>query len=395
MLKHYDLIILGGGCAGLSLATRLSRQGGSTPRTLVLERRPQYENDRTWCFWELPGSEATDLVEHRWNRFHIQTDRQHVTPDCSQMPYCAISAARFYNYSRYLIEMSPHVDLRTNVAVLGEIRRSGTRWEVRTDQGDLSAALIVDTRPRREPRTGDAILWQTFLGAEVCFSSPCLEAGTVTLMDFRQSVPGRILFTYILPYTPLRGLIEVTEFSPLAQPPATLQPVLDRVLRELSQGRSFETRRTEAGALPMGLAPPLSEPSEPHQSYVQAGVRAGGARPATGYAFQRIQRWSDRCAASVLERGLPLGNPADPPLLAMLDHVFLRVLRQYPDRAPALFAQLFANAATPSVLRFLGDQAGPADILNVVSALPPAMFVKELLALGGERSSGWIESFVS
>ena len=47
----YDLIIIGGGCAGLSLARRLI-EDESTLRVLILEHRDAYSDDRTWCFWE-------------------------------------------------------------------------------------------------------------------------------------------------------------------------------------------------------------------------------------------------------------------------------------------------------------------------------------------------------
>jgi lycopene beta-cyclase len=47
----YDLIILGGGCAGLSLARRLSELGEDCPQTVILESRSSYTDDRTWCFW--------------------------------------------------------------------------------------------------------------------------------------------------------------------------------------------------------------------------------------------------------------------------------------------------------------------------------------------------------
>ena len=47
-----DLIILGGGCAGLSLALNLAKQGSVCPNTLILEKREAYSNDRTWGFWQ-------------------------------------------------------------------------------------------------------------------------------------------------------------------------------------------------------------------------------------------------------------------------------------------------------------------------------------------------------
>lgn len=96
-----------------------------------------------------------------------------------------------------------------------------------------------------------------------------------------------------------------------------------------------------------------------------------------------------------MEGAPPIAHPADPLIPALLDRLFLRVLRQHPQQAPTLFAQLFATAPTPSVIRFLSDQAGVGDFVNVVSALPPGIFLKELFALCSGRAAEWRESLVS
>ncbi len=398
MSRELDLIILGGGCAGLSLAAKLGKLGDAAPRTLVIDKRSSYQNDRTWCFWQLPGSEALDLVEHRWTRFQVSSYQRIVWADCSGQPYCAIPSSRFYEHSLSAIKQSPRVSLLGGVSVHGGVHRKDSMWEVQTPNGAFSAKCVVDTRPIRAPRAGDAVLWQTFLGAEVEFAEGSFDSRGVTLMDFRKSPSGRIVFTYVLPFSSTRGLVEVTEFSPFAMPPADLQPLLHSALATIACGSCYKTLRTEAGALPMGLALPVSPAAMPEvldRSYVRAGVAGGGARAATGYAFQRIQRWATCCADSLVANGMPIGHPAEPSSLALLDHLFLRVLRENPNQASTLFTQLFASAPTPSVLRFLGDRPGIADVLNVVGALPPGPFIKELASVCRGRANSWRESLAS
>ena len=49
----YDYIILGRGCAGLSLIMHiLSSSHLSNKRILLIEKEVKNKNDRTWCFWE-------------------------------------------------------------------------------------------------------------------------------------------------------------------------------------------------------------------------------------------------------------------------------------------------------------------------------------------------------
>lgn len=393
MSNEFDLIIIGGGCAGLSLASHLSRYGEAAPRTLVLDGLTEYRNDRTWCFWQLPGTEGVDLVEHQWQRFRVGGKEASVNVDCADHPYCAIPADRFYRHALNTIEESAQVSFQGGSPVIGRIRRSGARWEVETPQGSFSARSVVDTRPTGAPRVGGALLWQSFLGVEIESVKECFPAKEMTLMDFGRSPEHRMVFTYVLPFSSTRALVEVTEFSPTPLQATDLQALLTEALKEISQGGQYRRLRTEAGILPMGQAalPTDAEGS----SYVRAGVASGAARACTGYAFQRIQRWASQCALTVVEDGHPIGQPKDSRSLAFLDQLFLRVLRENPNLAPSFFTQLFSAASTGSVLRFLGDRPTVMDVLRVVNALPPRPFLKALVDVCKEPALAWRESLVS
>ena len=87
MRTDADLIVLGAGCAGLALASRLSRYGDLAPRTVILDQRKDYSNDRTWCFW---GDEATPFARdagHQWRRLRISAAGNVVDFDCAETPY--------------------------------------------------------------------------------------------------------------------------------------------------------------------------------------------------------------------------------------------------------------------------------------------------------------------
>jgi lycopene beta-cyclase len=50
-MKSYDIIIAGGGAAGLSLACHLVQSPLRDRRVLIVEQDAKDQNDRTWCFW--------------------------------------------------------------------------------------------------------------------------------------------------------------------------------------------------------------------------------------------------------------------------------------------------------------------------------------------------------
>ena len=51
-MKEFDYVIIGGGCAGLSLAYELDLYQKLSKKTLaIVEPRKEYLRDKTWSFW--------------------------------------------------------------------------------------------------------------------------------------------------------------------------------------------------------------------------------------------------------------------------------------------------------------------------------------------------------
>ena len=95
-----DLVVLGGGCAGLSLAERLAEQSGPCRRVAVLEPRSRYSNDRSWCFWRLGPHRHDALVRHRWSQIGVRSPSKTVRMDCAETPYQLLEASAFYDQAR-------------------------------------------------------------------------------------------------------------------------------------------------------------------------------------------------------------------------------------------------------------------------------------------------------
>jgi lycopene beta-cyclase len=148
----------------------------------------------------------------------------------------------------------------------------------------------------------------------------------------------------------------------------------------------FSVLRSEHGILPMGQAAPAQN-MDP--TFVRAGVAGGGVRAASGFAFQRIQRWAEDCAAALSAGHPPRAHSPDPWLLRTMDGLFLRVLRARPDLASDLFFKLFAMKNSGHIIRFMSDCPTLADYVAIVSALPAGPFLREIprgLTVSSRRS---------
>ncbi len=383
MSDHFDVVILGGGCAGLSLSMALAAQGVHCPRTLVIESRTEYTNDRTWCYWNDRYAPAQYPIQQRWQTMRVVHAGRSVSLDCGSTPYHMLAAQDFYDTAQVSIDRQANIELRRGTSVVGEPTRSGVVWIIRTGSGDVTARSVVDTRPPLVPRRDGAALWQSFYGEEIECSASVFDASSMDLMHFLAPDPRYIPFLYVLPVTPTRALVEVTVFGAAPLAPRELSARLQAAVAERVGDAPFTTLRREHGILPMGLNEP---PSSAHRSCVRVGVMAGGARPSTGYAFQRIQRWAGDCAHALVSSRHPIDHQPDPLPLRVMDRIFLDVLRADPSRGGALFFSLFSRADPARVIRFLSGNGGVIDALAVAAAMPMPPFVRAALAMTRRRS---------
>jgi lycopene beta-cyclase len=308
-----------------------------------------------------------------------------VVADCRDMPYQMLASVDFYAEACRLIGRSPVVSLMLDTECYGEAQRTGDCWRVDTDRGPMTATAVVDTRPP-PTKADDALLWQSFSGQEVSCSTAPFDPSTVELMNFAPPHEHEVGFTYVLPMTPERALVESTVFSPRPVAPASLAQRQAFAVDRHCAGRPFEVQRSENGVLPMGWRHP-----RPGQGggATRGGVRSGGARPASGYAFVRIQRWAHAAAAAIRSGRAAPPHRADPPLTRTMDRLLLEVLRKRPELGPQLFLDLFSRADPRRVVRFLSDQGTLADHAAMVAALPARRFLGALLARRrGGRSAG-------
>lgn len=368
-----DVAVLGGGCAGLSLAARLA---GNGPRVTVIEPRTRYDEDRTWSYWRTERDPYADCVRARWRRWAVTAGGERVVRASTGLCYETLSAAAFYQRSIDAIEAAPNTELRLATSVTAEPRPLDRGFAIATNRGECRARVVVDTRPHGgAPRFG-----QYFIGAEIEVDGAAFDETTVELMDFAPPRDDRIDFVYVLPFSADRALVEATSFAPTPPAASELESALAAAVGRFAGGRAVREVRREQGFIPMQPQASQRAAASGHLGWVRAGLAGGAARPSTGYAFQRIQRAADQLATQ-LRAGDPPTPPAlDGPIARGMDALFLRVIRRWPTRGPQLFVELFRRAPVDRLERFLAGSTASQDRLAVIGALPPKPFLRELFA---------------
>ena len=374
MNQHFDLVIIGGGCAGLSLAYQLSQFGENCPRTLIIEERADYINDRTWCFWDLQDPIHKDLAPYAWKKFIIKNNHRTHEHSCQETPYLMLPSDIFYKNIISAIKLNTKIQLLTGEKLVGEVIKKDT-WQIATSTFTATGTNVVDTRPTKTMTKKDSLMWQSFVGYEVELDSPLFMEDQLVLMDFDSSFKEGLAFIYFLPTSKTKALIEYTVFSEDLFVAEQLTARLLEKIGEYTQNTSYKILRKEAAILPMGNKE-IEQKEDP--TYLFAGLFAGGARPSSGYAFQRIQTWAKECALELKNNHQLKKFKKDSWIQKWMDLLFIIVIKKNPSIGAKVFENLFKNCEAKTVAYFMSDHSSLWGKLKIVSALPALTFLSAI-----------------
>jgi len=375
----YDVAILGAGLAGLSLAVRLAEPQFAGMRVLVVDPRTSFGRDRTWSYWALRPHPFAAAVSASWNRWAVVGNGRDAVQHAPGLRYETIPADALYRVALDRLRAATHIDLR--LGVKADAAESPGAVQIQLGANSVRAAVAFDTRPT--PDLGRHGLTQRFLGQEIETERSVFDPTTAMLMDFRCAQSGAAHFTYVLPTTERRALVEDTWFAPAGlRPPDHRRAIRDYMARQHGVER-FDVLFEEQGALPMD---PVFRP-RPGRRLQPLGSPGGANRPSTGYAFNAIQARCDVIAADLAAKRQPGAPRARPWLVRAMDSILLRLIEVRPEQAPHIFATLFARCPPGALVRFLNDAGGPADLLAVSAAIPwaPTLDMAGRMAVGRMR----------
>ena len=148
-MKEFDYIIIGGGCAGLTLAYELEINNKLDKKTLaIIEPRPEYKRDKTWSFWKVIDHNFDDCIIKSWNNFSINSISESHELRTEKFPYQSIDSGLFYK------KINSKLSKNTNIHFFKNINEIST-----------NNAFIFNSVP--PPNLSKSKLWQHFQGVEI------------------------------------------------------------------------------------------------------------------------------------------------------------------------------------------------------------------------------------
>ena len=368
MNETVDVALVGGGGAASLVLAALDRHGLTGLRVAVVDPVHKRGQDRTWAFWDRPGSDLDPLLSASWSRVDVVTPAGRRVLDLTPMRYAMLRSAPVYDRAA---EAERRLGATRVGAAAGALDDDGHRVIVRdTDGGELvRAAWVLDSRPRPPERPGRTNWLQHFRGWWVETDGPTFDPARAVLMDFRTPQPARgVSFGYLLPVSDRYALIEYTEFSPALLTDDAYDAALRGYVHLLGlDPAALRIREVENGVIPMTDGPFVARPSP---RVVRLGTAGGATRPSTGFTFSAMHRQADEVARALAAGRPPVPRPAYPRRHRWMDAVALRALDRGRIGGVEFFDRLFDRNPAERVLRFLDGATSPGEDLAVMRSSP-------------------------
>ncbi|MEU5976520.1 lycopene cyclase family protein [Streptomyces sp. NPDC047315] len=349
-----DVVVIGGGAAGLSLAHRLTEYGAATVTVVEPPDGPLRPPERTWCYWDSGIDGLEEAVSASWSVLRLHgADRRPVNVGPAPFTYRMVRSTDFERLVHDRLARSDGGRLLR--ATVESVHGVPAGAEVRcTLPGGRSLALrarrVFDSRPLPVLPPARTRLLQHFRGWFVRTDTDRFDPSVADLMDFRVPQPSHgLAFGYVLPLAPDRALVEYTEFSGATLTTEAYESALGHYCRDVLGLGALTVERAEQGVIPMTDA---HFPRRAGPAHFRVGTAGGATRAATGYTFAAVQRQS-RAIAAALRDGRTTVPPPHGRRASAMDAVLLRALDTGRIDGPRFFTDLFRRIPAERLLRFL------------------------------------------
>ena len=354
-MKEFDYVIIGGGCAGLSLAYELDLHKKLENKTLaIIEPRDEYKRDKTWSFWKVIDHNFNDCVKKSWENFSINSPKENKHLKCDNYPYQSIDSGLFYKKTVAKLKENKNISFFKNIKDINQ-----------------NKSFVFNSVHSQETNKNN--LWQHFCGVEIKTKDQTFDDEIINLMDFNCEQRNNVHFFYTLPFEKDRALVETTWLSKMND--NSLNDYDSQIKNYIEQNlkiKNYEIVYKEKGAIPLFYPPNFSEKNK-----INIGTAGGMTRLSTGYTFLNIQEQSKYIRMNIEKisntKLFKIGNK-----YKFLDEVFLRVLEKYPEKMPNIFFNMF-SASSNTVIKFLSNKSNLLEDLLIILKMPKLIFLKSLI----------------
>ncbi|MBI6116891.1 lycopene cyclase family protein [Salegentibacter maritimus] len=366
----YFYAIIGGGLAGLQLARQLSRDVFFKGKKIAIIDSDFATPIKTWCFWEKGSGKWDNLVFASWQEGRFISSKADIDLKLPPYSYKMIKAADYHQHLRNEIEKSEDIEFITD-----DIQHiDPVTMKARGQKTTYTATHFFDSRvdPSYLESEKYTSIFQHFKGWEVETKNPVFTPGSFTMMDYRIKYPNATAFTYILPFTETKALVEYTFFSPFLTEDKVYDEKLRQYFDKILKTKDYEIKSTESGVIPMTDFPFDKENS---MQITKIGTGGGWVKPSTGYSFKNTEKRISKIIENIKAGKLPGENLINN-RFRKYDAIFLDVLSQNNQKGEEIFTKFYTKNTPQDIFKYLDEETSVSEDFKIMFSLYSFDFIK-------------------
>lgn len=373
---HYDYIIAGSGCAGLSLAVQLKRSNIAFSKVLIIDKEQKNLNDRTWCFWTNKSTNWYDeIVCKSWDKFYFRSNQLNVQLHLKPFSYHLIRGIDFYNFCIGELKNDKRFEfINDEIKELSSFEKSGF---IKTSKQTYAANYIFNSAIRvHDVKSKHVNYVQHFKGYVIKTQIECFEEDCPVFMDFRVPQHNDCRFFYIIPFSKTEALIEYTGFSRDVIKDEEYDHELKVYIQNFLKLGNYSIEHIEKGVIPMAE----SEFVNPFgKRVINIGTAGGYSKPSTGFTFYFIQQRTKKIVENLMIGISPGLVPLKSSRHTYYDKILLDVIDKKQLAAKEIFEILFRKNDVAEILAFLNEETSLIQDLRIMNTVPKLKFIPSAL----------------
>lgn len=371
--NHFDYIIIGNGLAGLQLALKFSKDSFFDNKQIALiDLSIKNTNDKTWCFWEKDSGNWDHIVYKSWNSTKFFSSNKSINLDLDPYQYKMIRSLDFYQDAKTIISRKKNFHFIIDEVIDVKENKGVT---ITTKKNTYSANFVFDSRITEDflnKKDNYTRINQHFKGWIIETEKAVFSPEMFTMMDYRLKDGQQTTFTYVLPFSTKKALVEFTYFTEKVVNEQTYDHYLKQYILDFLKIEKYEVLEVETGIIPM-----TDFPFEHYNSerITKIGTAAGWVKGSTGYSFKHTEK-----KVSKIIENLKCNDRASKNLNnkkhQFYDAIFLKVLKDENDKGEWIFEQFYSKNSISGMFNFLDEESSFLEELKIMHSLFSFSFIK-------------------
>ena len=372
---YFKYIIVGAGTSGLHLIKSITEDKFfKEKKILLIDKSLKNNEEKCFSFWEKGKGKWDKIITKSWSNGHFISKDHIINLDLKDYKYKMIKSKDFNKYVKKIISSHSNIEIIKDDVI--NIRKENNQVVVVANKTNYICEHVFDSRFPNDINLNNHIsIKQHFKGWIIETKAPKFDSKTFTIMDYRIRDINKTAFTYVLPISNKKALIEYTYFTKELVDSKEYDLKLKKYIKKILKINDYSILNEEYGIIPMTNYPFFNHSTD---NITKIGTAGGWVKPSTGYSFKNSERNSKKIVKQ-LKKNITLITVKSKLRYYHMDKIFLDVLEKNNWFGEKLFFLLFKKNSANKIFEFLDEKSNFFSELKIIKSLFSIHFIKSFI----------------